>query len=168
MNKLIFLDVDGVLNTHEELHPHVLCGQIHDDKVQLLNMILQYTDAKIVLSSAWRYIVHRGEMNLVGLRWLFRSHGVYDRLIGITAEDTMVRPANWDGSSPWIPCNNERGKQIRAYLEEMESPCEKYVVLDDMDLGIRLEQHPFVHINGTVGLTLSDCFQAIRILNATE
>lgn len=64
--KVIFLDIDGVLNSHE-WDTETMCGQIHKDKVALLNGVLRVTEAKIVLSSAWRYIVYRGECNLRGL-----------------------------------------------------------------------------------------------------
>src|ERR1700728_3493853 len=105
--KVIFLDIDGVLNNHQ-FDTEIMCGQIHKDKVILLNSILRRTDARIVLSSAWRYLVYRNEMNLMGLEWLLRSHGVLkDRLIGITRQDTIVnQPAGWTGDvSQWLRSN---------------------------------------------------------------
>jgi hypothetical protein len=101
MIKLLFLDIDGVLNAHES-DPDVLCGPIFRDKVRLLNRILRATDAKVVLSSAWRYIVHRGEATLQGMDWLLRSHGMLaNRLIGVTRPDTMrVDDRRTAGSRP--------------------------------------------------------------------
>lgn len=78
--KLLFVDIDGVLNCHE-WDGEVGCGQIHADKMHRLNVILKKTDAKVIVSSAWRYLVHRGEMDEVGLDWLLRSHGVTSRKI---------------------------------------------------------------------------------------
>ena len=46
--KLLFLDIDGVLNEHELLHPEVMCGTFHRDKVERLNRVLRETGAKIV------------------------------------------------------------------------------------------------------------------------
>lgn len=151
--KLLFLDVDGVLNSHEPLCPHAMCGQIHDDKAALLKEVLLATGAKIVLSSAWRYLVHRGEMNLAGINWLFRSHGLPNCIVGITREDTMQRE-HWDGSQPW-PLNNERGQQIHDWRNERghNGP---YVVVDDLDLGITEAGHPFVKTDGTIGLTVAN------------
>lgn len=151
--KLLFLDVDGVLNSHEPLCPHVMCGQIHDDKVALLKEVLLNTGAKIVLSSAWRYLVHRSEMNLVGINWLFRSHGLPDCIIGITREDTMKRNI-WDGRDYW-PVNNERGQQIHDWRKE-NGHDGLYVVVDDLDLGITEAGHPFVKTDGATGLTAAD------------
>ena len=53
MEKIIFLDIDGVLATPEYLKD----GQwaLNPDKQKLLGEILAETDAKIVLSSSWRY-----------------------------------------------------------------------------------------------------------------
>lgn len=156
---ILFLDIDGVLNTHEPLHPEVMCGTLHRDKVDRLNMLLRTTDARIVLSSAWRYIVHRGEATLTGLEWLLRSHGVLaGRLIGITRPDTKM-PAEWDGSTLW-PVENERGQQIAEFLGVIGTNCSSYVVLDDLDLGIRAARHPFVLVDPQIGLTDDDVKQA--------
>jgi thiol-disulfide isomerase/thioredoxin len=65
MIKVIFLDIDGVLNSHEywvseryktyngniETHPNY---EISPDLVDTLNKIIEATKAKIVVSSTWR------------------------------------------------------------------------------------------------------------------
>ena len=113
---ILFLDIDGVLNTHEN-DPEVMCGQIHRDKVQLLNGVLRDTGARIVLSSAWRYIIYRNEATLMGLEWLLRSHGmIAGRLIDITRKDTMAIRGQYDGRAHW-PMDNERGQQISDWLD---------------------------------------------------
>jgi hypothetical protein len=167
--KLLFLDVDGVLNAHE-FHPDIMCGQIHRDKVELLNGILLSTGARIVLSSAWRYIVYRGEMNLMGMEWLLRSHGVLaNRLVGITRRDTTVdRPPDWKGDlQTWVK-NDERGEQISDWLETCIGMtgfnCSGYVVIDDMDLGISAAGHPFVQTDGSVGMRAEHAKKAVEIL----
>lgn len=159
--RLIFLDVDGVLNTHEPLCPHALCGQIHDDKAALLKRVILEADAKIVLSSAWRYIVHRGEMNLAGINWLFRSHGLPNCIVGITRMDTMQREV-WDGSKP-RPVENERGEQIHDWRKE-NGHTGSYAVVDDLDLGISAAGHPFVQTNGKVGITEADAARIYSML----
>jgi hypothetical protein len=164
-NPILFLDVDGVLNCHEH-DPDVLCGQIHPDKVDRLNRVLRVTGAKIVLSSAWRYLIHRGEMNLQGFEWLLRSHRVLaGRLVGITAPDTMTR-AMYDGDpTTWTPAPNERGPQISRWLEQNGGRTgRRYAVVDDLDLGITAEGHPFVKTVGDVGLTEADAGRLVRVL----
>lgn len=168
MTPLLFLDVDGVLNAHE-FDPEVLCGQIHTDKVQRLNRILRQTGAKVVLSSAWRYIVHRGEANLAGMDWLLRSHGMLaDRLIGITRPDTMRASPAFDGDPQHWPVCNERGQQISDWFTAHGWPRKVYVVLDDLDLGIVAAGHPFVQTVGSIGLTDMDAERAIAILRGEK
>lgn len=159
---ILFLDIDGVLNSHD-FCPKAMCGPIHRDKVDHLNRILVATDAKVVLSSAWRYIAHRGEANLAGLDWLLRSHGLHaGRLIGFTREDTLMqRSPTWDGSTPW-PVANERGEQILDWLRF--HPAGRIAVLDDLDLGITAVGLPLVQTNGSVGLTGSDADRVIELL----
>lgn len=160
MFKVIFLDIDGVLNAHEELDPKIMCGRIYPDKVARLNMILEETGAMLVLSSAWRYLIYREEMTLTGVEWLFRSHGIYQkRLIGITKPDTMISLSD----SVKVPASNERGEQISMWIED-NPEVSKYVVLDDLDLGISRAGHPFVHVNGSVGLTTQNAKDAIKLL----
>ena len=158
---LIFLDIDGVLNTHDFNHA-ALCGPIHKDKVELLNGVLRATGAEIVLSSAWRYLTFRGEMNQIGLEWLLRSHGlIAGRLFGVTREDTLIREP-WTGNTPWVH-TNERGQQVTDWLRD-NAYGERYVVIDDMDLGISAARHPFIHVNGTLGLTAENCALACDLL----
>lgn len=167
--KILFLDIDGVLNTHEPLDPDVMCGQIHPDKVARLNRVLRETDARVVLSSAWRYIVHRGEMNLMGFEWLLRSHGVLaDRLVGITRTDTMERATYKGEPGTWLPCANERGQQITDWLAvslgTVGVEVARYAVVDDLDLGITAAGHTFVRTDGTVGLTDADAAGLVGLL----
>ena len=161
--KLLFLDFDGVLNDHY-IPDGVSCGLIYWEKIQLVNHILRNTGAKIVVSSAWRYLIHRGEMNLKGLSWLLQSHGLLaDSLIGITDKDTD--PKDWDGNpSSWVH-TNERGQQISTWLAFCDEPVERYVVIDDLDLGITDHKHPFLHVDGTTGLRKEQADEVIKVLN---
>lgn len=156
--RIIFLDVDGCMNTHD-FCPRAKSGTWHPDKVNVLNHVLELTDARIVLSSAWRYLVHNGHMKLCGLEWLLRSHGVIaDRLIGVTRRDTMEtwEPFKHDpDATPRVfPRNNERGQQITDWMamNHRRDALDGYVVVDDMDLGITAAGHPLVLCDHDVGL----------------
>ena len=161
--KILFLDVDGVLNAHD-YDPEVGCGCIYPDKMTLLNGVLRATGAKVVLSSAWRYIVHRGEATLAGMDWLLRSHGLLaGRLVGITRPDTMRESPNYTGvPSSWPVCD-ERGWQISDWLRD--NPADAYAVVDDLDLGITAAGHPLVRTDGAVGMTKHDARRLVEILN---
>lgn len=161
---LIFLDVDGVLNAHE-FDPECGCGQIHREKVDRLNRILRATGARVVLSSAWRYLIHRDEMNLMGMEWLLRSHGLLaGRLRGITRMDTKVARRDYNGTPSSWAITDERGEQIREWLAINTAVEPPYVVIDDLDLGISEAGHPFVQTDGAVGLTDADADAAIEML----
>jgi len=177
--RLLFLDIDGVLNGHEPLDPEVMCGRIHADKVALLNGVLRQTGAMLALSSAWRYLVLRGEMNMSGLEWLLRSHGIMaNRLIGVTRKDHMRESPEFDGK--YWPVHNERGQQITDFMtgnghlnplgiehyspEAKLGPIEAYAVIDDLDLGISAAGHPFVQTNGQVGMQIDDARRLVELL----
>lgn len=150
---IIFLDIDGVLNKHD-FCPIAKSRSLLPEKVMILNGILESTEAKVVLSSAWRYLVHRGEMNLLGLDYLLRSHGVKcGSLVGITRRDSVDQPADGDWSKWIVTC--DRGQQITDWLSWANRDgikVNKYIVLDDMDLGISECGHPFIHIDSACGL----------------
>ncbi len=155
--RIIFLDIDGLFNNHE-FDPEIQSCGIHPDKVHVFNKILKKTNSNFVLSSAWRYLIHRKEMNLHGMEWLLRSHGfLANRLIGITRPDTIDLKTN-------KPIENERGKQISSYLNyNAHYKIEKYLVIDDLDLGISAEGHRFLKIDGNIGLTESDVQKAVKM-----
>lgn len=180
--KLLFLDIDGVLNGHDYC-PERNSSTILRDRVELLNHVLRRTGAFVVLSSAWRYFAYRGEMDRAGIDWLLRSHGmIADRLIGITRQDTMIRDPKWKHGQPW-PMGRERGAQIADYLKFtlglIGAHVDNYAILDDggvefdeegievwSDLGI-LDHHPadrVVWTNRKLGLLWSDAERLIDIL----
>ena len=53
--KIIFLDIDGVLNCEKTFQRHRGAIGIDPYLVAIFNRIIFATDAKIVLSSSWRY-----------------------------------------------------------------------------------------------------------------
>lgn len=153
-NPLIFLDCDGVLNNHTQ-QPNGFCGVTRRCANQF-NRVLKATDAKLVISSAWRYMVHAGSMTLRGFEHLLCTHGIdaHDRVIGITPRD--------EDREGWT-----RGEQIRHWLNE-HGDGRRYVVIDDLaNVGIKEAGHPFVQTMGSLGLNRCDADLAIRLLRAT-
>lgn len=151
-NPIIFLDIDGVLNDHAAHKASGYCG-LKSRCVYHFNRILKATDARIVLSSAWRYMVHGGAVTLKGFEYLLCTHGVdaHERVIGATCTD--------EEREGWT-----RGEQIRHWLNENGSGC-RYVVLDDLvNVGIKEAGHPFVQTYGRTGLNRCDADLVIKIL----
>ena len=111
--KVIFLDIDGVLNVIPQGHDR--WGAIfHPHLVDNLKRIIDITGAKIVISSTWRM-----GNELPGMRELWSDRGLPGEVIGITP--------NFMYKYGTTLC---RGKEIDAYLEE-HPEVEKYVIIDD-------------------------------------
>lgn len=53
--KVIFLDIDGVLNCHKTPNPRNFPYVIDNDLLLLFRQLLERTGALVVLSSTWRY-----------------------------------------------------------------------------------------------------------------
>src|SRR3954463_9098907 len=112
--------MDGVLNDHK-LQDNGYCG-IKPACVENFNLLLnKVPQAQIIISSAWRYIVGQGQMTTKGFEYLLLVCGVFatDRVMGVTKSDEAIQG---------------RGEQILAEVRNLK--ISKYVVLDDMDLGI--------------------------------
>lgn len=164
--RLIFLDIDGVLNGHDQhRHPNGYCG-ISPGCVYHLNRIVRETGAELVISSAWRYLLNNA-MSLDGFRYMLMTYGLDKdvHIQGRTARDEDIP---------------DRGAQIHAYLAGALKlgRIDEYVVLDD---GNEEAPHPpatmplseslrrqcgdrWVQTNGKVGLTEADADRAVAIL----
>lgn len=109
--KVIFLDYDGVLNKdrtpfREKDGQYIMA---EDELVYRLNLIVDRTDAELVLSSSWR---HQREW-----RAIMKASGIFKPFLDKTSID-----------------GNElqRGAQIAAWLVN-HPEVTKYAILDDFD-----------------------------------
>ena len=147
---VIFLDFDGVINSKAFWKKHdgkILIDNPFDYKnVRELNRLTNLTDAKIVISSAWR----KFDFGLDELIKKLRNAGVQGDIIGETPVlDVPVR-----------------GMEIQAWL--IANPnCKKFVILDDVDDMGWLKDH-LILIDGDVGLTKKDATDATHFLLTQE
>jgi len=161
--KVIFLDIDGVLN-HEIWFKgwkeyKELCGGIVDHEkrrwfdprcVALVNRLTDETNAKIVLSSTWRQGVPVND-----LKELLKGVGITGELIDKTPK--IYPPAGIGGSLP-------RGFEIQTWLKKTKETIESYVILDD-DSDMLLEQSSnFIKIDTYCGITYNTVTRAKEIL----
>lgn len=153
---VIFLDIDGVLNGHD-FDENAQSNTIDSHKVFILNAILKESGAKLVLSSAWRYMIHGGAMSLTGFEYLLRSHGIMaGRLIGATCSDECRFPV--------------RGQQIADYRNRFIPESTRCVILDDgdarweSDYGLNGCGIPWVQTDSAIGLTWDDARKVLEIL----
>lgn len=148
--RLLFLDIDGVLNDHTA-YANGYCG-IQADKVVHLNAILEAVpDLKIVLSSAWRYT-----LGTVGsIETLLCCHGVNcgKRVHGLTEPDEKTHGGpmpDFGDRQAWSEIGIRlRAMQIRKYVASVNNG--NWVAIDDLPLDI--EPQNFVQTNPDIGLT---------------
>lgn len=152
--KYLFLDIDGVLNTHFR-HPNGYCT-LEVPKVRLLEDIVADTGCKIVVSSAWRYLVLSGSMTIVGLRNLFATYGWGWWEKGEALCDIL--PADVNPNDP-----QDRAKLVLAYMDT--HPHEAAVAVDDLPLGYKEHGIPFVQTDGMIGLTEAKVMEIVRLLS---
>ena len=139
--KIIFLDVDGVLNNNKTntRNPLGFIG-VDDTLCQRLREIVVATGAKIVLSSAWRQYPE-------SLPYLWEHCGPTVECVGQT---------------DYYP-NKYRGDEIAAWLAE-HPEVDKFVILDDRtDMG-DLKQY-LVQTYEDTGMTEKEKELAIKMLN---
>jgi hypothetical protein len=149
--KVLFLDIDGVLNNHER-HENGYAG-IRSDCVSHLNHILkEVPDLKIVISSAWRYMIPEA-LSLKGFEYLLLVAGVNceKKVIGYTARDENV---------------NSRGKQIRFWVKDHMVKGDKYIILDDLPFDFLKLNLNFILTDPKVGLTRKKAEAVIERLKA--
>jgi hypothetical protein len=144
--KLVFLDIDGVLNSlssvlalgnpNEHLDP--VC-------VGLVARMLKETDAKVVISSSWRIgrtvEALKHELDRIG------AHRIADRIIGRTGDGYQ----------------GHRGRQIKEWIETNAPDC-SYVILDDDSDMLPAQKPYFVKTNFDEGFRASHYRKAMAIL----
>lgn len=146
--KIVFLDIDGVLNNLGSAvvfkqHAYNSDG-LDKTAVALVKWICEVTGAKVVISSSWR-ILYKHEMWFDGL---LEAHG-WRRppIIGMT-------PVLYEKGKI-------RGDEINAYLDTQPG-VRAYVCLDD-DSDFHENQN-LVLTDGILGLTLYEAVKAAEIL----
>lgn len=146
--KVLFLDLDGVLNGHEYDSQAESCT-IKPECVEHLNKVLYVTGCNIVISSAWRYMVLNGAMTLKGFEYLLRTHK-------LRCKDLLLDT---------LPLDKEQNEAGRALLieewVEQHKP-KKWAVVDDLALPVNPKN--FVRTDGTLGLQQRNAEDLIAIL----
>lgn len=143
-DNIIFLDIDGVLNGYNYLSLlgwNISCifhiqkwynahtknpFSVHEEKVRRLSKIVKKTNAKVVMSSSWRFAFWKvpyeekdGRQKL--LADLLKKYNI--EVIGIT-------PRSYN--------NANRGEEIYSWLSHHQDMVKNFVILDDEDFDIKL------------------------------
>lgn len=139
--KVIFLDVDGVLNYKNSK------SKVDDEKVKLIKQIVDETNAKIVLSSDWRYYLNTDDEDIALLIRTLSKYGI--KIM----------------SSTPITKHGYRGAEIYQWINEWHGePIESFVILDDRD-DMKPYMDRLVQTDFDYGLVKKDVKIAIKLLN---
>jgi len=146
--KVIFLDIDGVMVTGN----HLIDNPGHEDgfghgfdrnAIHELGIIVETTDAKIVISSAWRIMG-----GLPAMRALWKERELPGQVIDVT------------------PNFGDRGDEIKTWLDTTgrERGVEQWVVVDDDIHDLGRVSDKLVVTSFRYGLTRDRTLEIIRIL----
>ena len=174
--KVLFLDIDGVLNSENWFAYRIYCVKnnmvnilmnfvntddrnikhkltmLDDRAIANLNRIIEETGCKVVLSSSWRSSIESENIftqNLLKLKGF--KYEFYDVTHRLWFSDFSIR----------------RGEEIKFWLdkESEKHEIESFVILDDDSDMLPEQMNNFIHVDGQVGLTDRDVLAAIEILN---
>lgn len=147
MFSVLFLDIDGVILSFDELHRTGDRRLLPEDKLAMIRDVCSRTGAVVVVSSTWRFsdetrdlLIHKG----LPLHDDWRTP-IYTELVGS------------------IIIGQTRGQEIAQWLSAHPEII-KYAIIDD-DRDMMPDQLPrFVKTNGHLGVTQSDADQLQRLL----
>ena len=159
--KVIFLDIDGVLN--EESSRSRCCGYkgIDDKKVENLAMIVKATGAEIVLISTWKDDWRKTDKSHQGMLANYLDKKLKKQGLAVLDKTESVDRASGFHLS--------RGEGILQYLST--HTVEGYVILDDYQFdydGCGLTENYVKTDNKDGGLTEELSQKAILILNGVK
>ena len=118
MNKIIFLDIDGVLNMLSKQSDQY--GALFEKRyVDNLAEIVEKTGAKIVISSSWR------TLGIEHMRNMWKHRNLPGEIVDITPDLADFKLVG--ETKLWV--SPERGKEINAWLDK--NPTKDFIILDD-------------------------------------
>ena len=159
--KVIFLDIDGVLNSVDwmkTIAPN--SWKAGDGETQLdpaavlrLDRVAKESGARIVISSTWRKIYRCG-----AIAGFLRRRGFTGEVIGETPDFSRLEPCE----RGTVDGRFERGHEIQAWLDEHPQVTHFAILDDDSDMA-HLADH-FVHTRHPSGLTDAHIPQLLKLL----
>ena len=154
--KIIFLDIDGVLNSnaYDRTRDKSKQTNIDETRIPFVKQIVDQTGAVIVLSSTWRmhWNSDKAKCDNDGLYMidLFGKYGVeiYDK-------------------TPDLGYFADRPDEIKQYLNELGETIESFVIIDDYIYGWGELSDRFVKTEPyrSLGIDADTVERAVKILN---
>lgn len=150
MEKYIFLDFDGVLNTPK--------GKFDKKAIENLRRLLERSDAKVIISSTWRL------QGLEYIRQLWVEYHLPGEVTDLTPSCNSITFSRVDGTEEWQSLHVARGLEIAEWLRLNAKEPYRYVILDDEEDILYSQREHFVRIFGIKGLSKDDVKVALWIL----
>lgn len=162
--KIIFLDIDGVLNSwdywhrvpKEERANDGTAGEFDDEAIERLNRIIEETGAVVCISSTWRILFPS-----TYIEQLLRKRGFRGIVIGATP--SLGEYEKDEKGHVLI----HRGFEIQNWLDALGDKVKSYVILDDDSDMMPGQMKNYVRCYTAHGLRESQVRQAINVLNKT-
>lgn len=161
MNKIIFLDFDGVLNSRlwfDKTKGNREHDSLDEVAVGFLNTLIKKTGAKVVVSSTWRLGHTVDELQEILNRSGFEGE-VIDKTVDMRKGE--------DGDC--ILRGNEILQWIKSHPEIVQVgywDYKNYVIFDDDSDMLYWQRYNFIQTDPYVGLTPNNIYKAEKILNA--
>ena len=161
--KVIFLDIDGVLNSNfwNDTHQREISDGtlIDEEKVMLLGQLIRNTSAKVILHSGWKFWfdsevkpLRREAERLISM---LEKEGI--KVNGVTPDHTTeeIRKSK--------KFSLVKASEILAWVSQYDN-IEKWIVIDDLDLhNEEIRKHQIL-TDASIGLTVENICEAERLL----
>ena len=165
VDKYLFLDFDGVLNT--EFYQDLLIskgepwrdehGPLFDPQaVEQLKRIIDATHADIVIASSWKYL------GLEAMQDMWSDRHLPGRVVGITPS---VVSASWSLDDNGLDARQSKGIEIDFWLFENAARGARYVIIDDEYVILDSQLPHFILTNPFDGITDLLADRAVALLN---
>lgn len=148
--KIIFLDIDGVLNSTRSCVANGGFGRIFDHDswkeldpvaVKLIAHVAKETGAEVVLSSSWRILANKEDII------------AFQDFLGVSIIDVTPQ------------LHGCRGEEIQQWLDSCKEPVEAFCIIDDDSDMLHEQEGNFVQADERIGLTWQNCEDIMAVLN---
>ena len=165
MDKYLFLDFDGVLNT--EFYQDLLMSQgkpfrdkhgpfFDPEAVEQLKRVIDSTRAEIVIESSCKYL------GLEAMQDMWTDRQLPGRVIAVTPS---IVSASWSLDDNGLDARQSKGIEIDFWLFENATQDARYVIIDDEYVILDSQLPRFILTNPFDGLTELLADRAIALLN---
>lgn len=149
--KIIFLDIDGVMNSevyHKTIDTKKKNWRRFDpDAVKIIKRLVEEYEAKIVISSLWRFVAKK-------------------ELATELKETGLINHLHIDWKTPIIEPGH-RGKEIKLWLAN-HTEIKEFVILDDDSDVLEMFDDEFVRTDYYDGLQAEHYFKAREVFDAKK